>query len=77
MSSEWPAITAEMIEPWRPSVIDEIQRLCINAEIERHKAALAEVTSPEFAEWAYTPTAFESYFALDMRLLGEGNDHAG
>lgn len=52
-------VSAEAIGPYRPNVIQEIQRRATQAEIERHKAALAEVTSPEFAEWAYTPTAFE------------------
>lgn len=63
MSADLPPIvvTAEMIEPSRPSVVDEVQQRLAVAEVERHKAALAEVTSPEFAEWAYRPTAFDSF----------------
>jgi len=55
------AVTDEAINPSRPNVIQQIQNKMVEAEIERHKAALAEVTTPEFAEWAYRPTAFECW----------------
>jgi hypothetical protein len=57
MSADWPPIVLsdEVVGPSRPNVVDEIQQRLIVAEIERHKAALAEVTSPEFAELVYSP----------------------
>jgi hypothetical protein len=45
-------------------LLQEIQRRHIAAYIEQEKAKLAEITSPEFAEVFYQPTAFDSFFAL-------------
>jgi hypothetical protein len=54
-------VSAECIGPQK-NLLQEIQSRFCAAEVERHKAALAEVTTPAFAEWVFRPTAFESSY---------------